>query len=110
VVTTPAPATIVQYHPVILGSIGGAILTVIIISVCITCHQRHKEQIRRMQALKQEQRTTVEIEMTNLLRRSPQNSPYHQSKNDHGAKVNHVGNAVGGSVANHKGTKLHRHL
>ena len=70
---TQVTPVVVQYSTVILGIVGGIIITIICFSVCITCHQRKREELRRKHALKQEERNA--IEMTTLLTKTPQSSP-----------------------------------
>ena len=59
---------VITYSTIILGCVGGFIVTIISLAVFVTCHQHRKEKRRRMLALKQEKRHNVE--MTTLLNRS----------------------------------------
>lgn len=61
---------VVHYSTVILGVVGGFIITIVGLAICITCRVRHKEEERRRHALKQDGRHTSTgnaIEMTTLL-------------------------------------------
>lgn len=70
---TEETPVVVQYSTIILGIVGGIIITIVCLSICITCHQRKREEQRRKNALKQEERNA--IEMTTLLTKTPHGSP-----------------------------------
>ena len=65
---------VVHYSTVILGVVGGFIITIVGLAICITCRVRHKEEQRRLHAMKQEERHSANaIEMTTLLNPTPGN-------------------------------------
>ncbi|ELT99685.1 hypothetical protein CAPTEDRAFT_228927 [Capitella teleta] len=58
-------------HTIILGIVGGLLITTIVMSIAVTCWQRRKEHNLLQSALKQEKRHAAEVEMANLLNRTP---------------------------------------
>ncbi len=100
---------VVQYSTIILGVVGGFIITIISLVVCIMCHQKRKEERRHKHAIKQEERSA--LEMTTLLNRSsPGTSPRRSSsmRSQRGASpnANHVGD-IKHVTANHNNNGIH---
>ena len=103
---------LIENSKMILGIVGGLIVTLVFVGIFITCYQRRKEERRRKHALKQEERNA--LEMTTLLNKHPSVSPPRRTTAS-GGRGNPSGPGSGGggaipraspSTANHVLPKL----
>ncbi|CAH1778779.1 unnamed protein product [Owenia fusiformis] len=60
----------VEYHAVILGCVGGALFTIVLVALIVTCHQRSRDRERKRRLHINELRN--QLEMDALLNQSPQ--------------------------------------
>lgn len=92
---------------IILGVVGGLIVTLVSLGIFITCYQRRKEEQRRKHALKQEERNAVE--MTTLLNKNLTGPPQRRVMSSSSRVANQPsggGSSLPSSAANHVPPKL----